>query len=213
MKHLSLKESAYNLIKHKLLNLEFAPGTRLREDLIAEEISMSRTPIREAINQLVSEGLINSITRKGLFFIELTPDEINDLIDVRGALESLAVMKCIDRIDEEGLERLEGIIRSAEESLKQEDYKTCNELDSLFHQEIAKSTGNQKLIQYLKEIEDFMHIARTMEKRTMAKQRVERSLEQHWSIYYSIKAQDKISATEAVVRNIEQLRLHLGLEK
>ncbi len=213
MKHPSLKESAYNLIKHKLLNLEFAPGTRIREDLIAEEISMSRTPVREAINQLVSEGLLHSVPRKGLFFIDLSPGEINDLIDVRGALESLAVTKCIDKIDEKGLGRLQSIIERAEESFRQEDYKKCNDLDSLFHQKIAQSTGNQKLIQYLQEIEDFMHIVRAIEKRTMAKQKVEKSLEQHWNIYRCIKARDKAAATEAVVQNIEQLRLHLGLEK
>ena len=213
MKHLSLKESAYSLIKQKLLSLEFAPGTRIREDLIAEEIAMSRTPVREAINQLVSEGLLRSVPRKGLFFIELTTEEIVDLIDVRGALESLAIAKCIDKIDEKGLKRLEGIIERAEESLRQEDYKKCNDLDSLFHQKIAQSTGNQKLILYLQEIEDSMHIVRTMEKMTMAKQKVEKSLEQHWNMYKCIKARDKAAATEAVLQNIEQLRLHLGLGK
>lgn len=213
MNHPSLKESAYNIIKHRLLNLEFPPGSRIREDLIAEDIGMSRTPVREAINQLVSEGLINSTPRKGLFFIDLTMEEINDIIDVREQLECLAVKKCIDRIDENGLNRLEEIIKSAEESLRQEDYKMCNELDSSFHQEIVQSTGNRKLIQYLKEVEDFMHIARAMEKMTLARQRVEKSLEQHWSIFDSIKARDKTAATEALIRNIEQLRSHLGLDK
>lgn len=86
-------------------------------------------------------------------------------------------------------------------------------MDSLFHQEIAKLTGNRKLIQYLKEIENFMHIVRTIEKMTMAEQRIEKSLEQHWDVYRSIKARDKKAAVEAVVRNIEQMRLHLGLKK
>ena len=86
------------------------------------------------------------------------------------------------------------------------------ELDSLFHQQIAKSSGNLKLIQYLMEIEDFRHIARVMVKMTMARQKVEKSIEQHWNIYYSIKAGDKTSALEAVDRNIEQLRFHLGLK-
>lgn len=116
MKHPSLKETAYKLIKEKLLNLEFAPGSRLREDHLAEKISMSRTPVREAVNQLVREGLINSVPRKGLFFIELTKEKINDLIDVRTGLESLAVMKCIDRIDEIKLAGLEGLIKCSEEN-------------------------------------------------------------------------------------------------
>ncbi len=213
MNHPSLKETAYNLIKEKLLNLEFAPGSRIREDFLAGEISMSRTPVREAVHQLVQEGLIKSIPRKGLFFIELSKEEINDLIDIRLGLESLAIAKCIDRIDEKGLKGLEDILKATEESLKREEYKICNEMDSQFHQEIAKLTGNEKLIGYLREIEDFMRIVRSIEKLTMAEQKIQKSLEQHWDMYYGIMARDKKAAVEAVVRNIEQLRFHLGLVK
>jgi DNA-binding GntR family transcriptional regulator len=210
--HQSLKENAYHIIKNKLLNLEIAPGSRIREDFIAEEISMSRTPVREAISLLVSEGLIRWIPRKGLFFIDLSLEEINDLIDVRCALEALAVTLCIDRIDEDIERRLEEIIKSAEESLAKADYVTCNEMDSLFHKEIAWATGNQMLIRYLEEIEDFMHIARSLEKKTQAKQKSICSVEQHWYIFKSIKARNKEEAREGVIRNVEQLRLHLGVE-
>lgn len=212
MNHPSLKENAYRLIKDKLLNLEIVPGSRIREDFIAEEISMSRTPVREAISQLVSEGLIKLIPRKGLFFIDLSPEEINELIDVRGALEALAVKICIERIDEDIEKRLEEIIKSAEEGLKTADYETCNRMDSLFHKEIAWSTGNQKLIQYLEEIEDFMRIARSLEKKTQAEQKCLRSVEQHWRIFNNIKARNKAEAEKAVIENIEQLRFHLGLK-
>jgi DNA-binding GntR family transcriptional regulator len=111
------------------------------------------------------------------------------------------------------LKRLEGIIKRAEKGLENGDFKVCKEQDSLFHQEIAKSTENWKLIIYLKEIEDFMHIAWAMGKKTMARQRDKKSLEQHWSIFNSIKARDKTAAIEAVDRNIDQLRFHLGLKK
>ena len=210
--HQSLKENAYHLIKRKLLSLEIAPGSRIREDHIAEEISMSRTPVREAISLLVSEGLIRWEPRKGLFFIDLSLEEINDLIDVRCALEALAVALCIDRIDEDIERRLEEIIKSAEESLAKADYEACNKMDSLFHKEIAWATGNQKLIQYLEEIEDFMQIARALEKKTQAKQKSICSVEQHWRIFKSIKARNKDEAREGVIRNVEQLRLHLGVE-
>jgi DNA-binding GntR family transcriptional regulator len=207
----SLKENAYHLIKNKLLSLQIAPGSRIREDHIAEEISMSRTPVREAISLLVSEGLIRWIPRKGLFFIDLSLDEINDLIDVRCALEALAVSLCIDRIDVDIEKRLEDIITSAEESLAKGDYAACNEMDSEFHKEIAWATGNQKLIQYLEEIEDFMQIARSLEKKTHAEEKIRRSVEQHRVILNSIKTRNKTEARDAVIRNVEQLRLHLGV--
>jgi DNA-binding GntR family transcriptional regulator len=209
MKHPSLKEKAYELIKDKLLSLQFEPGTRIREDHIAENIMMSRTPVREAINRLVSEGLIKSIPRKGLFFIELTPDEINDLIDVRCQLEALAVTKCIEKINDPGLKKLENILKSADAALEKDDIKGCNKLDSQFHQEIAKATGNQKLIQFLKELENFMRIARAMEKRTLPRPKVEKSMEQHRQILEAIQKRDKSAALDAIARNVEQLRIHL----
>ncbi len=55
--HPSLKEIAYDLVRRKIVNHEFEPGSRIREDLLASELSMSRTPVREAINRLVAEGL------------------------------------------------------------------------------------------------------------------------------------------------------------
>jgi DNA-binding GntR family transcriptional regulator len=211
MKHYSLKESAYRIIKEKLLNCEFEPGSRFREDLIAEEISMSRTPVREAINQLVTEGLVRNVPRKGLFVIELTPEWIADLVDVREVLERLAVEKCIERIDDEGVQRLGEIVHAIEENFAQENFKECNELDGVFHQEIASLAANIKLVKFLKEIEDFMHIARAMEKRVMARERVEISLKEHREIFAAIERRDRRGAVEAVIRNIETLKKNLGV--
>ena len=143
MEHLSLKEKAYRIIKEKLLRMEFAPGSRIREDLLAEEISMSRTPVREAINQLTAEGFIHNEPRRGLFFIEIKKDEIKDLLDVWEALEILAVDKCIEKISPEQILDLEKILGEIESSLKAGNYVRCNDLDSRFHQEIAKISGNK----------------------------------------------------------------------
>lgn len=211
MNHSAPKTKVYRAIKEKLFGLGYEPGTRIREDLLAKELSTSRTAVREAIDRLVSEGLIQSMPRRGLFVITMTPLEIADLIDVREALESLAVIKCVDVMDTQGLEQLENIIMAAEESLRKRNFKKCNQLDSEFHLKIAEATGNGKLIKFLREIEDFMQIARAMEKKSQAQERVETSLEQHWRIYRAIKSGDAATAAETVARNIQQLRQHLGL--
>jgi len=211
MEHLSLKESAYRIIKEKLLNLEYEPGSRIREDLLAQEISMSRTPVREAISQLSAEGFVNNVPRKGVFAIELSPEEIRDLLDVREPLEILAVEKCIKKINDEQLLALEKNIKEFESAWLAEDFKACNFLDSKFHLEIATISNNKKLIEFLKEIEDFMHIARVIEKKANPKMKNELTLKEHRKILEAIKKRDIEAAKEAVRINIRTMRANLRL--
>lgn len=211
MEHLSLKESAYKIIKEKLLNLEFDPGSRIREDLLAQEISMSRTPVREAINQLSAEGLINNIARKGIFVVQLTREEIGHLLDVREALEKLAVDNCIDRISQTQFSNLESIMEDFQNALVKGNYKKCNSLDSKFHLEIAGTSENKKLIEFLGEIEDFMSIARSIEKKDQPRLKNEITLQEHTDILDSIRNSDKEEAKKAITTNIRTMKANLGL--
>lgn len=211
MEHLSLKESAYKIIKEKLLNLEFEPGSRIREDILAQEISMSRTPVREAINQLSAEGLVNNIPRKGIFVIQLTPQEISGFLDIREALETLAVVNCISKISNDQIELLDNILLEFQESLMADDFKRCNSLDSRFHLEIAKVSENKKLIEFLGEIEDFMHIARAIEKKAEPKLKNQLTFREHKTILDSIKNKDIEAARSAVRANISTMRENLGI--
>lgn len=211
MEHLSLKESAYKIIKAKLLNLEFEPGCRIREDLLAQEISMSRTPVREAINQLSAEGLVNNIPRKGIFVIQFSPEEISGFLDIREALETLAIKNCIKKIHVGELELLENILQDFEDALAKNDYKKCNYLDSKFHLEIAKVSNNKKLIEFLGEIEDFMHITRAIEKKYQPKVKNELTLKEHKKILVAIKNKDEEEAKHAVQENIRTMKANLGI--
>jgi DNA-binding GntR family transcriptional regulator len=209
MKHLSLKEKAYELIKQKIINGDFEPGSRMMEEALAEEISMSRTPVREAINQLSSEGLIENIPRKGIFFTLVSKEETKDLLDLRITLESLAVKKCIEKLNQQELQILESNVSEFKKALDIEDYKKCNELDSLFHSEIANISGNKKLIKFLKEVEDFMLIARTLEKMSSPKVKNDLTIEDHVEILEAIKRKDAEAAVNSIVKNINRMRKNL----
>jgi DNA-binding GntR family transcriptional regulator len=211
MEHLSLKEKAYHIIKEKLLKMEFEPGGRIREDLLAEEISMSRTPVREAINKLTAEGFINYVPRRGLFFIEIKKEEIRDLLDVREALEILAVNKCIEKISVEKIKCLGQILDDCERVLKAGQYTRCNDLDSQFHQEIAKVSGNKKLIEFCHEIENYMQIARAVEKETQTREKIKCALAEHRTILKCIKKKDKHGAEVSMRTNILSMKRNLGI--
>ena len=98
MQHRSLKDVAYEAIRKKIINGELAPGSRIREDHLAAELSMSRTPVREAVHQLVAGGLVVNIPRKGLYLVEPSKEDLESYIDIRKALELLSISKCIDKI-------------------------------------------------------------------------------------------------------------------
>jgi GntR family transcriptional regulator, rspAB operon transcriptional repressor len=211
MEHPSLKQSAYGIIKEKLLKGEIPQGERIREDMLAEEISMSRTPVREAINQLTAEGLVNNIPRKGIYPIELNDNKIKELLDVREVLETLSVVKCIESITQEGVEALKGILEEFGLMLSKGNYTECNELDSRFHREIAIISENGKLIKFLSEIEDFMHIARSIEKKTFAEDKNRITLREHKKILDCIIRKDKDGAVNAVKENIARMKKNMGI--
>lgn len=212
MEHLSLKESAYKIIKEKLLSLEFEPGSRIREDLLAQEISMSRTPVREAINQLTAEGLVTNVPRKGIFVVQLTSEEIRHLLDIREALETLAIENYIDKATEASIKILDNILDEFKAALGNDNFKKCNSLDSRFHMEIAKISNNKKLIDFLMEIDDFMIIARTIEKKDQPKLKNEITLEEHKAIIKAIINHDKEAASKAIRNNIRTMKANLCLD-
>lgn len=211
MKHLSLKEKAYGIIKTKLLNMEFAPGTRIREDVLAAEIAISRTPVREAINKLIAEGFVDYVPRRGLFTISIKQAEIIELLDIREALEALAIDRCIEKITPERLKSLESILEKIGAEMKAGDYLACNELDGRFHLEIARISGNKRLLGFCRDIEDYMKIARAVEKQTQTKEKNERALREHRLILKCIKQKDADGAKKAMHANIGSMRANLGV--
>jgi DNA-binding GntR family transcriptional regulator len=211
MEHPSLKQSAYNIIKEKLLRGELPPDEKIREDLLAQEISMSRTPVREAINQLTAEGLVNNIPRRGIYPIKLNAAQIRELLDVREALEVLAVRRCIENINNEQLKDLNDILKQFELMISKGKYDKCNELDSSFHKKIASISGNSKLIEFLSEIEDFMHIARSIEKRVSPEEKNRITLEEHTNILMCIINKHPDGAVEAVRNNINSMKKNMGI--
>jgi len=213
MEHPILRDKAYSTIKQKLLHREIQPGERIREDLLAQEVSMSRTPVREAISQLTTEGFIVSLPRKGLFCASISREEMLDFLKIREALEVLAVRECIERITDEEIARLDELLTDYEQALLSGDRHKASDLDSLFHMSIAELSKSRKLIRFIGEIGDFMSLARTKERPELTSEEKELSIRQHRSIFEAIRGRDIPRAMEAMRMNILGMKRKLGLEK
>jgi DNA-binding GntR family transcriptional regulator len=213
MEHPILRDKAYATIKQKLLHREIQPGERIREDLLAQEVSMSRTPVREAISQLTTEGFIVSLPRKGLFSANITRKEMLDFLKIREALEVLAVRECIGRITDGEIARLDEMLTDYEQALLSGDRHRASDLDSLFHTSIAELSKSRKLIRFIGEIGDFMSLARTQERPELTSEEKELSIRQHRSIFEAIRRRDIPRAVEAMRTNILGMKRKLGLEE
>ena len=157
----SLAHKAYCSIKESIMKNEFKPGDCLSENALAQALGMSRTPIREAIKVLSSEGLIEIHNGVGAFIKHITVKEIHDIFEVRSALECIAVDSALARITNEELEVIEKDWLKLYEDViagKPIGYGILSEHDSKLHELIVVKCDNDFIINIIAGIR--MKIAR-----------------------------------------------------
>ena len=130
---ISVRERAYEFLKSSVLSGHFNPGERLTEEHLAKKLGVSRTPVREALHKLESEGLIKALETRGFIVSRDSKDEVEDLFDLRAILEGYALRIISERISKEDLERLNGFIERAENALKRERIEEVFKWNTKFH--------------------------------------------------------------------------------
>ena len=155
--YLPLRDVVFNTLRRAILRGELKPGERLMEIQLANKLGVSRTPIREAIRKLELEGLVLMIPRRGAEVAEITEKNLRDVLEVRCALEELAVQLACDRMDAEGLVRLKEAAEKFREVLDSDDITQIAQADVLFHDVIYTATDNKRLIQLLNNLREQMY--------------------------------------------------------
>ncbi len=155
--YLPLRDVVFNTLRQAILRGELKPGERLMEIQLANKLGVSRTPIREAIRKLELEGLVLMIPRKGAEVADITEKSLIDVLEVRRALEELAVQLTCDRITEEEIIELRRAAENFKKTLKSKDITEIAEADVKFHDVIYMATKNQKLIQLLNNLHEQMY--------------------------------------------------------
>ena len=155
--YLPLCDVVFQTLRQAILRGELKPGERLMEIHLAQKLGVSRTPVREAIRKLELEGLVLMIPRKGAIVAEITVQDLEDVLEVRMALEELAVKIACKRITQEQLEEIKR--RSAEfcKTLYGDDVAACAQADMAFHDAIYEATGNRRLVQILNNLREQMY--------------------------------------------------------
>lgn len=198
---LPLRDVVFNTLRKAILRGNLEPGERLREIHLADKLGVSRTPIREAIRKLELEGLVVMIPRKGAVVAEITEKSLRDVLEVRRALEALAVRLACEKILDEEVEELKVAAKAFEEALETGDVTAFAEADVKFHDIIYRATDNQRLIQLLYNLREQMYRYRV--EYLKREDSHETLLEEHLAIIDTIERRDEENAVKAVCTHID----------
>ena len=198
---LPLRDVVFNTLRQAILTGELKPGERLMEIHLADKLGVSRTPIREAIRKLELEGLVTMIPRKGAEVAQITEKSMNDVLEVRRAMDVLCVELACERIAEEALGDLKAACENFEQIVKTKDVKKIAKADVELHDIILQATGNRRLIQLVNNLSEQMYRYRYEYIKDFSQH--ERLVEEHRIIYESLVNKDKETASEAAKTHID----------
>ena len=198
---LPLRDVVFNTLRRAILTGELKPGERLMEIHLANRLGVSRTPIREAIRKLELEGLVTMIPRRGAEVAQITEKSLQDVLEVRRALDALCVELACDRITSEEQEALKKACDEFEEATKTGDVTTIAGADVALHDIIVQATGNQRLIQLINNLSEQMYRYRF--EYIKDEKGHENLVNEHRMIYESIQQGDKEKAARAARLHID----------
>lgn len=152
--YLPLRDVVFNTLRQAILKGELKPGERLMEIALAEKLGVSRTPIREAMRKLELEGLVVMIPRRGAQVANITEKDLNDVLEVRIALENVAIEKACTRMSEEDMGRLWLAAKEFERTMAEGNLVRLAEADVAFHEIIYRASDNKRLNQVLNNLRE-----------------------------------------------------------
>ena len=141
---ISVREKTYDYLKSNILSGRFVPGERLAEEHLAEELGVSRTPVREALHKLEQEGLIEPLESRGFCVPHDSPEEIEDLFDIRTVLEGYTLKIICERITDEQIEKLEEMIDKAEDALRRKRIDEVFQWNTQFHDTLHSLVADKR---------------------------------------------------------------------
>ena len=202
----SLREKIFLKLRQDILDGRYKAGDSLVELKLAEEMGVSRTPVREAIRQLELEGLVYSIPNKGVFVEGITSQDIEDIYAIRECMEGLAARWAIERMDEQSLKELENLCELMEFYTGKGDLDRVGELNSKFHDLIFESTNSKPLKQILSDFQYYIGNIRLASLKSPG--RAEQSLKEHKAIVEAFKDRDVERGERVLVEHIRNTRLN-----
>lgn len=194
-------ERVYAQIVQLIKEDYFTPGQALRESAIAAKLNVSRTPVREALRQLATEGTVELTPNRGATLIDYSETDVSDIWALRALLEPYAARLAAERANDENIFRLETLYESMQTTVQSGDLDTLTDLNNHFHTEIVIASGSKIFRDALTLVRKKPLVRRTFGHYSAAQ--LQRSQQHHRDIVDAIKAQNGQWAESTMRAHIE----------
>lgn len=198
---LRLLNGVYDTLRSKILSGELPPLSRLKEQEIAAQFNVSRTPVREALARLEMEGLVFRTPRRGAVVCPVEMDEVDEIYQIRAALESLVAKRACERATEAEIQEMARALERAESFRMAGDYDNLQKNTVLFHTLLNASSRSPRLISMLRTLEDRLVSFRTKGLRYPG--RADSAMRQHWGILEALRRRDPVEMCRWVEEHAE----------
>ena len=182
----SLSEVVSEQIRGRILDGTLKPGERLVEDRLSAELGVSRVPVREALRGLSAEGLVTLLPRRGATVVEVTPQSVAELVEVRALLEGLNARLAAQRHDPEIVAQLKDTLARGNEAAKIGTAEELARLNAEFHERLAEASRNAVLSDVMRGLRERTSIAFAINGRARARE----DWEEHAAILAAVIAGD-----------------------
>lgn len=204
----SIADQIFEQLEREILSGRFRRGEIVTESALAEELGVSRTPVREAVRRLEQENLLKD-SSKGLIVVGISKEDLDDIYEIRALLEGAAARRAARNVTQAQLDAMEEILDMqryclAKKTPSGDPAERMKELDSEFHRVLYESTGSDGYVAVLFPLHQ--KITRFRLASVSRKSRAKNSLAEHEAIYEALAAHDEKKAEHCVLRHLENAR-------
>ena len=198
----SLRDQIYDRLRAAILSGDLAPGAPIIEADIAATLGASRTPVREALRRLETEGMLEPRGNRGSVVRELHLDEVVCIFEIREALETLAARRAARRMDDRNYAELERLVERMQKHV--DDPSEMERLDTAFHDYILAHADGHRLKRMLGDLRSDIQPWRVIALSTSERRRM--TVDEHAAILRAMRSQDEIAVARATKRHIDNTR-------
>ena len=204
---MALSTDLFSNLRKDILQGRLRQGEKLTEQQICDEYNVSRTPVREAFRQLELEGFIETIPNRGAFVIGFSPQDIQDMYELRKSYEVLAVKWAIERITKEEYEKLEEAFEFMEFYTQKKDVDKMLNINMNFHELIYKASHNRMLYHILSSYQLYIKQSKASGPDDVSSAYLEEILAEHRAIFEAFRSRNVSAGVAAVSGHLDNAKL------
>jgi DNA-binding GntR family transcriptional regulator len=200
-------DAVYEAIRQGILTSLFKAGERLNVEDLSKKLGVSLTPVRHAIQQLATEGLVEIRPRSGTFVATLSPRDIEETFDIRIALECLAAEKAVHHVAPKDAKRLKELLKALARAPRTEEERKAHEQDNHeLHWTIIRLSQNKRLAELYESLNAHLKIVRIHRSEASWLSRLDDEKAEHEEIVSALVAQDPVRLADALRKHIQRGR-------